>query len=191
MDGLNTKAFIDALKAWQGVPPFNSEYDAARALALAINTYIALAPIKYVKFPENADEAEAMEKIGFNWLKSHAPERLTEEGKARPLAEIEDWNAKALRDGFPSGVEWIKVYRARNFETLKGAKDAYERNEPFSTTPKTDPYPVLERCRTVLGNMALENPGSWFLRWPIHHEPLRSDARNLLPLIDAALGDAP
>lgn len=46
---------------------------------------------------------------------------------------------------------------------------------------------LLERCRTVLGNMAIENEGAVFNRWPINHEPLRNDARNLLPLIDAAL----
>ena len=50
---------------------------------------------------------------------------------------------------------------------------------------------ALERARTVLGNMAEENAGSMFLRWPIHHEPLRADARNLLPAIDAALAVAP
>jgi hypothetical protein len=37
--------------------------------------------------------------------------------------------------------------------------------------------------------MAKENEGAIFNRWPIHHEPLRSDARNLLPLIDEVLGD--
>lgn len=46
---------------------------------------------------------------------------------------------------------------------------------------------ALERARTVLGNMALENEGAIFRRWPINHEPLRSDARNLLPVIDEAL----
>ncbi len=48
---------------------------------------------------------------------------------------------------------------------------------------------TLERCRTVLGNMALENEGAIFNRWPINCEPLRSDARNLLPIIDSALTD--
>lgn len=46
---------------------------------------------------------------------------------------------------------------------------------------------VLERARTVLGNMALENEGAIFRRWPINHEPLRSDAKNLLPVIDEAM----
>ncbi len=51
---------------------------------------------------------------------------------------------------------------------------------------------VLERCRTVLGNMALEterHPLSLLPRWPISHEPLRADARNLLPIIDKELED--
>lgn len=48
---------------------------------------------------------------------------------------------------------------------------------------------ILMRCRTVLANMALENEGhkAIFNRWPISHEPLRSDAKNLVPLIDEAL----
>ena len=45
---------------------------------------------------------------------------------------------------------------------------------------------LLTRCETILGNMALENEGAIFNRWPISHEPLRSDARNLLPLIKQA-----
>jgi hypothetical protein len=49
---------------------------------------------------------------------------------------------------------------------------------------------LLERCRTVLGNMALENEGAIFNRWPINHEPLRSDAKNLVPLIDEALAQS-
>ncbi len=48
---------------------------------------------------------------------------------------------------------------------------------------------LLVRCRTVLGNMARENPNAIFFRWPIHHEPLRNDARGLLPIIDEALSD--
>jgi len=48
---------------------------------------------------------------------------------------------------------------------------------------------TLERCRTVLGNMALENEGSARLlrRWKISDEPLRNDAKNLLPIIGSAL----
>lgn len=48
---------------------------------------------------------------------------------------------------------------------------------------------ALERCRTVLGNMAQENEGAIFNRWPINHEPLRHDAKNLLPVIDQALSE--
>lgn len=52
---------------------------------------------------------------------------------------------------------------------------------------------ILKRCKTVLGNMALENEGTWRTwalwqnRWPTHHEPLRADAKALLPEIDHAL----
>jgi len=44
---------------------------------------------------------------------------------------------------------------------------------------------ALERARTVLGNMALENEGAIFRRWPMLMA--RADARNLLPEIDAVL----
>lgn len=50
---------------------------------------------------------------------------------------------------------------------------------------------MLRRCRTVLSNMAEENSGLWNelsgRRWPINHEPLRADAKHLVPLIDDLL----
>ncbi len=46
---------------------------------------------------------------------------------------------------------------------------------------------LLGRCRTILANMALEREGAIFRRWPINHEPLRGDAKGVLPLIDAAI----
>ncbi len=46
---------------------------------------------------------------------------------------------------------------------------------------------ALTRCETVLANMALENEGAIFNRWPISHEPLRGDARNVLPIARAAI----
>ena len=50
---------------------------------------------------------------------------------------------------------------------------------------------ILKRCRTVLGNMAEEREGYWAeftgRRWPINYEPLRADAKHLLPLIDDIL----
>ena len=60
--------------------------------------------------------------------------------------------------------------------------------EPFARIEELES--VLRRCRTVLGNMALENETAIFNRWPINHEPLRNDARRLLPVIDAALPEA-
>lgn len=46
---------------------------------------------------------------------------------------------------------------------------------------------LLERCHTVLANMAKENEGAIFNRWPINHEPLRADARSILPDLEAAI----
>jgi hypothetical protein len=50
---------------------------------------------------------------------------------------------------------------------------------------------LLERAQTILGNMAAEEhagfPFFGATRWKISDEPLRADAKNLLPLIDAAL----
>lgn len=59
-------------------------------------------------------------------------------------------------------------------------------------------FMTLERCRTILGNMAEENKpiiklGYLFIyifsRWAIHHGPLRADAKALLPIINEALND--
>lgn len=50
---------------------------------------------------------------------------------------------------------------------------------------------ALKRCRTVLANMAEEREGFWNevfgRRWVISHEPLRADAKNVLPLVDAVI----
>lgn len=49
---------------------------------------------------------------------------------------------------------------------------------------------ALQDCLVVLRNMALENRESlnpFKTRWPIHHEPLRADARALVPRIEALL----
>jgi len=52
---------------------------------------------------------------------------------------------------------------------------------------------LLCDCHVVLSNMARENrPRSlWQVfttpRWPISHEPLRADARHLLPRIEAEI----
>ena len=50
---------------------------------------------------------------------------------------------------------------------------------------------MLRRCRTVLANMAAENTGLWNSlagrRWLINHEPLRADAKKLVPLIEKVL----
>jgi hypothetical protein len=53
---------------------------------------------------------------------------------------------------------------------------------------------TLARAATVLSNMAAENDRPWWNfwtpRWPISHEPLRGDARNVLPLIAELLAQA-
>jgi hypothetical protein len=60
-----------------------------------------------------------------------------------------------------------------------------ERDAALARAPKL--AGALRRARVVLANMAAENEGAIFNRWPIHHEPLRADARGLLPVIDDAL----
>jgi hypothetical protein len=45
----------------------------------------------------------------------------------------------------------------------------------------------LSCCETILSNMAQENEGAIFNRWPISHEPLRADAKNRLPSVRAFL----
>lgn len=47
---------------------------------------------------------------------------------------------------------------------------------------------LLSRCATILGNMAKQETNVLGITsWSISHEPLRSDARNLLPLINRTL----
>ena len=68
-------------------------------------------------------------------------------------------------------------------------RDEWAEQYEIAKTELDISHNVLGRCRTVLGNMALENEGHarLFSRWPISHEPLRHDAKNLLPVIDEAL----
>lgn len=48
---------------------------------------------------------------------------------------------------------------------------------------------AVSRAKTVLENMAEKSHEPWpWSRWAIHHEPLRVDAENLLPILNAALG---
>ena len=47
-----------------------------------------IVPAGNFPLPQNAAEAEAMQKIGFEWLKAHAPDRLTDEGLASPTPAI-------------------------------------------------------------------------------------------------------
>lgn len=58
---------------------------------------------------------------------------------------------------------------------------------------KPEAIAVLERCRTILGNMALETTGWTYLfkRWAISDEPLRNDAAGILPDIEAVLRNPP
>lgn len=47
---------------------------------------------------------------------------------------------------------------------------------------------MLDRCRTILSNLARENEGAIFDRWLIKAEPLRADAKRLLPELAELLG---
>jgi hypothetical protein len=49
---------------------------------------------------------------------------------------------------------------------------------------------ALSRARTILENMAAERVNPW-RRWVVHHEPLRADAKALLPIINAILPTPP
>lgn len=85
-------------------------------------------------------------------------------------------------------VSALRAMRRGEHDDLSLADEAADRIEKLEFT--------LERCRTVLGNMASEYERAdrgwsfgWEPRWKIHHEPLRADAKNLLPIIDEALSD--
>ena len=64
-------------------------------------------PQKVISIPTTADEAEAMEKMGWHWLQTNAPERLTPEGLAevrrRVVGDVQqhiEMRAELLRLGY-------------------------------------------------------------------------------------------
>lgn len=70
-----------------------------------------------------------------------------------------------------------------------GIEQLAECFDEFAAEAMGEAVHVLERCQTVLGNMALENKGAIFSRWPINHEPLRADAKALVPIVAAAIAE--
>ena len=72
-------------------------------------------------------------------------------------------------------------------ESHSGAPTQSDVKDNLKDNLKDNATELLKRCQTVLGNMAKENEGAIFNRWPISHEPLRSDAKHLVPLIDTYL----
>jgi len=87
-----TNEMIEAvIKEIDGERPI---YVGRKEIEIMITAALALLPgemiQKVVKFPTTADEAEAMEKVGFAYLKVHAPERLTAEGFSRPIPALID-----------------------------------------------------------------------------------------------------
>jgi len=95
-----------------------------------------------------------------NWLADYSHD-LKEEG---------DFDQEAAQ--IDKAAQWIADH-------LNSAAQGWRGREPL--------IQLLMRCRTVLGNMAEENEGAIFNRWPINHEPLRADAKGLVPLLDEAL----
>lgn len=104
------------------------------------------------------------------------------------IAETDEFPADTLRERSDALMgrlitRGISGISPDDFETIYQALESVVVERPSLRS-------ALERCNTVLGNMALENTGaaSILRRWPISHEPLRSDAKGLLPVIAAALG---
>lgn len=83
------------------------------------------------------------------------------------------------------GYEW----RVRLADYM-AAYNAWRTRADRAEAALAEAQALLERCRTILGNMAQENEGAIFNRWPISHEPLRNDARGILPELDAAIDAA-
>ena len=74
-------------------------------------------------------------------------------------------------------------------ETEEGAVARWNARptETTLTARVADLEKALARCLVILENMALENEGAIFNRWPINHEPLRADAKGVIPIARAAL----
>lgn len=108
------------------------------------------------------------------------PERLrcAAEGVAKATQMMADAKSKRNQAAGDVGASYSGLKREQTAEWQ--AADMIERY-----------IALLERTRTILGNMAQEREGFWNSlfgrRWVVNHEPLRGDARNLLPLIDAEI----
>ena len=77
------RLIIDCEALWEASHESELE-QAIFELATAIMGRVAPPLEGFIRWPTTAEEAEAMEKIGFAYLKEHAPERLTEAGRAMP-----------------------------------------------------------------------------------------------------------
>lgn len=98
-----------------------------------------------------------------------------------------DWSPATKGEIANSLLELQRLRRgAREYITLEGIT---EQSVMDALTDENEVLVrLLERCRTVLGNMAAENEpviAFGFQRWKINHEPLRADAKNLVAIIDA------
>lgn len=111
-----------------------------------------------------------------------------------PVADLMDQHLAAIAIassyGGDEGWDWLRRYEAGDAECIAQAQafDGRSFSPPDAAATIERLTGLLGRCRTVLGNMARENEGATFFRWPINHEPLRADAKNLLPLIDEEIG---
>ena len=144
-----------------------------------------------------------LERDAKAWAGSVGPTPRLEREAASALVRLRDENARLKQ----LNQEILDHDRAAEMEALADADraeaevarltemDAYNtdiiaRFEAKLTAAEariSDLEVVLHSSRTILGNMAAENKDAIFNRWPIKHEPLRADARNLLPLIDKVL----
>ena len=127
----------------------------------------------------------------YSWAKvQHVPATSVVNGGTMLLAADGRCIALVTSINVLTGTDRQKL-TAEITQALCRALQAARNGEAEAQARATELEQALRRCRTVLGNMAEEREGAIFNRWPINHEPLRADARRLLPVIDAALEDKP
>ena len=102
------------------------------------------------------------------------------------VAELEAENARL--------IGWGKSCLAENARLIGWGKSCFDaRLQEGQRADKAEAERrlaliMLDHCRTILSNLARENEGAIFDRWPIKAEPLRADAKRLLPELAELLG---
>ena len=105
---------------------------------------------------------------------------------------VSDWTAGSQSEAQQSTIDLLFCRTSKKVPAQRGlpsvrAQSSMIRGRRLYRVAQLE---AVTRRQTVPGNMAFENEGAVFNRWPISHEPLRADVE-FPPVIDAASSIAP